>query len=160
MVKNTPWIFIRGFLYLRGMVKTDTRLKKFIEDNIPVDALRKVKFFPKGMRRNDYDAMAARICLFFGYDNIYQYLPPDITLYPEANCGYGKFPDTIDSNGEIKTGAGFHIETGQSEFICPHCECEQEAKDNNKAYFNQKCKGCKRKLTIAFDHIGNIYVFE
>lgn len=49
------------------------KLKQFLEEHIPFYDLKKVGFFDKSIRKTDYEKIAARVCLFFGYKNIYQY---------------------------------------------------------------------------------------
>lgn len=49
------------------------KLKEFIEDHFDFQTLKKVGFFEKGIRKTDYEKIAARVCLFFGYKSIYEY---------------------------------------------------------------------------------------
>lgn len=49
------------------------KLKYFIEKYIPFAELKKVGFFPKDVRKTDYEKIAARICHRFGYKTIYEY---------------------------------------------------------------------------------------
>jgi len=49
------------------------KLKQFLEDNIPFKELKQVGFWEKGIRKTDYEKIAARICAFFGYKTIYEY---------------------------------------------------------------------------------------
>lgn len=47
-------------------------LKRFIKEFFDFTSLRKAGFFTKEMR-NDYYAQAERICIFFGFDNVFEY---------------------------------------------------------------------------------------
>jgi hypothetical protein len=49
------------------------RLRQFIEDNIPFKELKAAGFFDKGVRKTDYEKIAARVCHWFGYKSIYEY---------------------------------------------------------------------------------------
>ena len=49
------------------------KLMQFLENNIPVDDLMKAGFFLKGTRKNSYEKIAARICWYFSFKNIYEY---------------------------------------------------------------------------------------
>lgn len=142
------------------------RLATFIEDNIPVEALQKVKFFLKGTRRKDYEKIAARICWFFGFKSIYEYKRPRLS-HKHPTVISGKYPDEINKKGNITAGAVFHIDAVETAFTCPICECEQDATES-AAYNNPKacpaitikCKGCKRKLILFNDIGGNLTVSE
>jgi len=48
------------------------KLKQFLEDKFCFESLKKAGFF-KGIRKNDYEGQALRICTFFGYKSIYEY---------------------------------------------------------------------------------------
>lgn len=144
------------------MDKELEKLKKFIEENIPFDELKKAGFWPKGTRKTDYEKIANRVCWYFGFNSIYEYEsfgPSNMTEIPEANVIAGKFKDVIDENG-YQPGGGFHLDIYQYEFECPACTCKQFAKDNNKMAYSMKCKGCKRKLFIVHQFNGDIQVTE
>lgn len=135
----------------------DEKLKQFIEDNFDVATLRKAGVFRKGLRLTDYEAIAERICFIFSYKSIYEYRAPEIKAYPDADCAYGKFPDEVSASGELISGGGFHISgIGKfaEDFICPICECPQQARETDRIVFTQKCKGCKRQLTIVQPPFG------
>lgn len=51
----------------------DELLKNFMVDNFDFDTLKKVGFFDKTIKRNDYKKQAERVCTFFGFESIYQY---------------------------------------------------------------------------------------
>lgn len=139
------------------------KLKQFIEEHIPFDALKKVGYWEKGTRRTDYEKIAERVCRHFGYQTIYEYHTiSEIHEIPEAHSVVGKFRDKVDEKGNFVQGGGFHLSIGrtQTHFECPHCTCNQELKGHNKPAFTQQCKGCKRKLSICEDYAGNIHISE
>lgn len=149
--------------YRYRMLKTvDNKLADFIEDNIPVAELRKAGLFPKRMRSTDYETIAARVCAWFGFESIYEYEPPSEMIEVEgANVIVGKYADRITDAGALERGDSFHLDICQSSFVCPICECPQEAKDSNKVNFTQKCRGCKRPLNIiSCPFTGNLTVTE
>lgn len=141
-------------------------LKAFIEQNIPFDALKQTGFFQKGTRRTHYEIIAKRVCTFFGFKSIYEYQRPHI-LHKTPIQVNGKFPDQVDTKGNIVAGGGFHLDVVETEFTCPICTCEQDATEH-KAYNKPKalpvlvikCKGCKRQLTLCTDIGGNLTVTE
>ena len=49
------------------------KLKTFLEENIPIEDLMRVGFFPKGTKKNSYEKIAERVCCFFSFKNIYEY---------------------------------------------------------------------------------------
>ena len=61
------------------------KLKQFLEDNIPFDALKKVGFFENGIRKTDYEKIAERVCQFFGYKSIYEYGEADDLASPDVD---------------------------------------------------------------------------
>jgi len=48
-------------------------LKNFMEEFFDFQALKKAGFYSKEVGRKDYEAQAARVCEFFGFDSVYQY---------------------------------------------------------------------------------------
>lgn len=74
----------------------DRRLKFFMQKHIPFQALKKAGFFA-GVRFNDYEEQARRICNRFGLKNIYDYtlaLPNE--KYQGFACSFtNRFGDTI-----------------------------------------------------------------
>jgi|SRR6185369_17755025 hypothetical protein len=58
----------------------DTKLKEFMQDHFDFKTMKKVVFF-KGIKFNDYEAQAAKVCHFFGLESIYDY----------ANIGRGEY---------------------------------------------------------------------
>ena len=145
------------------------RLKQFVEDHFPFDALKKEGFFEKGTRRTDYEKIAARMCWYFGFESVYEYalLLPRVHAQTETTVN-GKFPDAVDEKGQLQHGGGFHLSAVQTAFACPACTCEQEA-DDHAAYRRKnalpivkiKCVGCKRPLTLFTDPMtGRLSVSE
>lgn len=57
---------------LRYGGKDEAVLKKFIDENFDIKQLTKAGFFTKEMKGNYY-AMAVRICVYFGYESIFEY---------------------------------------------------------------------------------------
>lgn len=49
------------------------RLKNFLRDNFSFSDLKKLGFYSKEVRANDYEKQAIRICQYFGLDNVYDY---------------------------------------------------------------------------------------
>jgi len=142
------------------------RLKDFIEDNFDFRTLKKVGFFDKEMKKTDYEKIAARVCTFFGYSSIYDYGMPIFHKIISTTCIAGKIADTVNNQGELKSGGAFIILTVETEFACPICECGQDAREHTK-YNNAKypvvtikCKGCKRKLQLQTDLGGKLNVEE
>lgn len=149
----------------RKLSPEQTKLKEFIEDNFDFDGLKSMGFFEKGMRKTDYEKIAERVCLFFGYKSIYEYGTPYLTQIGDAVI-VGKAQDKVNAGGVLEIGQGFLLGIVQTEFTCPICECYQDACDS-AAYINSKypegnikCKGCKRKLHWREDMRGNITVYE
>jgi hypothetical protein len=140
------------------MDKTEKqRLKDFIEDHFPFDALKQAGFWPKGTRRTDYEKIAARVCKFFGYESIYEYAR-DVVEVQKTNVDgvfAGKTADTITPAGELKTGGTFLLHCGAAtSFACPICTKAQDAHDyarfrRTPEYAPVKCSGCKRKLLLS-----------
>lgn len=145
---------------------TDTeKLKQFIEKHIPFYELKEVGFWAKGTRKTDYEKIAARVCEFFGYQSIYEYDTFEMTQVSETVVT-GKFSDTIDKDGNLKMGGGFHLDIVETEFECPICTCQQDATEH-RAYYNAKspfvkikCKGCRRELQLFNDIGGKLTVTE
>jgi len=135
------------------------KLKQFIEDHIPFYELNQVGFWPKGTRKTDYEKIAARVCHYFGFKSVYEFDAADTIEVPGANVVVGKFQDKVDAEG-FKPGEGFLLDICESTFTCPICECNQEAKNNKKAAYTMKCKGCKRKLFIVHQLNGSIEITE
>lgn len=52
--------------------KDDEVLHNFIDEFFDIDTMIKIGFFKEKMR-NDYPAMADRICTFFGYKTVFEY---------------------------------------------------------------------------------------
>ena len=59
-------------------------LKRFMQEFIPFNELKKVGFFTKEMR-NDYYAQAKRICDFFGYKSVFEYGAQEVTCHLSLN---------------------------------------------------------------------------
>ena len=139
------------------------RLKDFLEEHIPFDELKKVGYWPKGTRRTDYEAIAARVCDRLGLKSIYDYdTIGEVYQDPEGRFVNGKFQDKVNEKGDFVQGGGFHLSLGQrqEEFDCPACTCHQKVRDNNKPAFTQTCKGCKRKLHFSSGYNGELYISE
>lgn len=48
-------------------------LKNFLLDNFDFKELKKIGFYSKDVKKNDYQKQADRICQFFGFETVYQY---------------------------------------------------------------------------------------
>lgn len=131
------------------------KLRAYLKDNFCFSTLKKAGFFKKDIKSTDYEAQAARICTFFGYESIYEYSanePREMVETPGVVSG--KFPDAVDKDGNLKPGGGFHMSVAGGVFECPVCTCEQHTSQHSAFGKNDwgedrtKCKGCKRKLLI------------
>lgn len=123
------------------------RLKDFIEEHIPFPELKKVGFWPKGTRKTDYEAIANRVCEYFGFESIYEYNGGEIEQVNET-IAVARWPPKIEKDGNLRSGDSAIIHTIESEFDCPICTCHQQMRDSDRPVFRQKCKGCKRPLQI------------
>lgn len=76
---------------------TNKALKYFMKSHFDFSTLKKVGFYPKDMKHNDYEGQAARVCYFFGYKSVYEYGKNEIRCHIS-------YPRTIevDSTGEMK----------------------------------------------------------
>lgn len=133
------------------------RLKAYMLDHFDFDALKEMGFWPKGTRRADYEAQAARVCHYFGYKTVYEYaqeLPETVAITEHVTVGV--FPDKVSEAGELVKGGGFMLSTGSSTaFDCPVCTYPQDAADfkrwrtrDRSVFTTVNCQGCKRKLSI------------
>ena len=50
----------------------DNLLKSFMQEQFDFEGLLEIGFFKEEMR-NDYEAQAAKVCHFFGFDSVYEY---------------------------------------------------------------------------------------
>ncbi|MES2733585.1 MAG: hypothetical protein V4714_17705 [Bacteroidota bacterium] len=140
-------------------MKTESeRLKDFMLNNFDFDGLKKAGFYRKEIKRKDYQTQADRICSRLGLTNIYQYNPPEIIDSTMGNVATAIFSSSVNEKGEYVKGDCGLISTTQSHFECPHCTCINEVNPNKND--KQKCKGCKRTLSVYVDMIGNAHVFE
>jgi len=48
-------------------------LKNFLSEHFDFDDLKKFGLFDKNIKRKDYQKQADRICMFFGFETIYEY---------------------------------------------------------------------------------------
>ena len=122
--------------------------KEFVQNHVPWDFLRKTAPY-KGLNFNDYDEITKRFLSFFGYERPEQY----VNMLPEMfSQSFGRFPDTIDYEGNIKGGGGFHLSLTDvdCDVVCGICECKQVMSIPNR-YTScvRKCKGCKQKIKIT-----------
>ena len=94
----------------------DKRLKAFIENHIPFYELKGVGFWEKGTGKNNYVKIAARVCLFYGFQNIYEYETIIETHHPSPTVITGSFPDKVDKAGNLVGGACFHLDVAETVF--------------------------------------------
>lgn len=130
-------------------------------DKFDFDGLKELKFWPKGTRRTDFEAQAARVCQFFGYQSVYEYSTVKLRdIHTTENTVSGRFSDSVDEKGELQSGCGFHIDIIPTAFTCPCCTKEQDANDyaafrrGNSVITKIKCNGCKRPLSLTSPGMG------
>jgi hypothetical protein len=98
-------------------------LKAFLESNFDFDSLKEAGFF-KGIKRNQYELQAQRICKFFSLNSVFDYI-----ALPTGPC---------------------HIDYVASVFNCPVCGCKQQIMNNSNSMTGYvDCLGCKRLLHYA-----------
>lgn len=137
----------------------DVDYKKFVQGYVPFSDLKKVGFFPKEMKFNNYEEITKIFLSRVGAATTREYINSLPELYPDNQFLSGKFPDKIDENGEIKMGGGFHLSFTQRdiEIVCPICECRQiKSVSTDLRASVKKCKGCKRKIKIVSTKEGYV----
>lgn len=134
------------------------RLKKFMLENFDFQSLKQMGFWAKGTRSTDHEKQASRICEYFGYQSVYEYNPPYITMSASGKVAIAESVGSVNASGEYEPGTAALISTFQSEFVCPICSCPQQIKDSSKQ--RQRCKGCKRPLVVAIGLTGDLHVWE
>lgn len=83
--------------------------KEFVKEYIPFKELKKVGFFNKEMKHNDYDAIVDRFLTYFGTTKrLYILNQPTFNLEVHPDYLTGKMPSTVDANGELNHN-GFHL---------------------------------------------------
>lgn len=144
------------------MTEADEKLKQFMLDNFCFDGMKEIGFWPKGTRRTDYKAQAARVCEYFGFGSVYQYRQPEITE-TDSNVIVAECAGEINVEGQYIKGATAILNTVPSDFECPICTCPQTVNMNKTNGTPHKCTGCKRKLHVIvplFDSTGSLKVSE
>lgn len=114
--------------------KEDLALKAFINEHFDFYGLREIGLFGKDIKKSDYQKQADRICQFFGFKSIFEWLTQE----------------------PIRA----HIDFIPSMFKCPICTCEQRMPDSNLGYFTFKCIGCKRKLLATGSNFKGVTIQE
>lgn len=71
-----------------------------MDELIPIEDLTKAGFFTKEMK-GDYEAMADRICQFFGYKTVYEYGSEEFSYH--ATYVDGHRPSWINEKGEYES---------------------------------------------------------
>jgi len=66
-------------------------LKNFLLEHFDFKELKKVGFYKKEIKKNDYQKQADRICHFFGYNTVYEYNFK--TTYAHISYVDGKRPE-------------------------------------------------------------------
>jgi len=147
------------------------RLQQFMLDHFDFDSLKEAGFWPKGTRRADFEAQAARVCKYFSYESVYEYgrHTAEIVDVVHANGLTGQaehtgvaavsFPSEVSETGELVSGGGGWLSTTEGSFECPHCTCPQEYKAG-KGYYSHRCTGCKRHTQVAMDCTGKLHLWE
>lgn len=132
------------------------KCKKFVQDHIPFSELKKVGFFPKEMKFNDYVAITKRVLQWFGFERIEQYTS-GLPRMNNNDSSLGSFPDEVTADGKFKSGGGFHISLAQRDYTiwCPICDCCQKVTvSRHTSCTEKKCKGCKRKIIFKVTKEG------
>lgn len=78
----------------------DRILKEFLDNHFDFYTLRKVGFFPKEMKKSDIHGQAERICIFFGYKTVYEFLAK--AIYAHISYADGHRPMHVNEEGELK----------------------------------------------------------
>lgn len=73
-------------------------LKNFMKENFCYSTLKKVGFYSKEIKFNDYEAQAKRMCKFLGLESIYDYGKHQI----RCHLSTGHKPLTVNEDGELK----------------------------------------------------------
>lgn len=137
---------------------TESRYRIFVKNNVPFSELKKVGFFPKEMKFNDYSGIVKRFLSIFGEDmTMDQYEANKPELYPDNSFISAKFPDKVNEIGEFKPGEGVHLSLVARDYdiICCICECPQTVNiSTSTGRATKKCKGCKRKISILVTKEG------
>lgn len=153
------------------LTEEQARLKQFMLNYFDFDGLKEAGFWPKGTRRTDFEAQAARVCQYFSYKTVYEYGSElaeitevvhinDLTGEAErTGVAFVSTPDTISESGELVAGMTGWLSTTEGDFDCPHCTCPQTYKAG-KGYYKHKCTGCKRSTPVAMDHTGKLHIFD
>lgn len=78
---------------------SDKALKAYMEEHFDFKNLKKSGFF-KGLKSNNYEEQAKKVCEYFGLESIYDYSKHEI----RCHISYAKPPVSyVDENGHIKT---------------------------------------------------------
>ncbi len=72
-------------------------LKAYMQEHFNYTQLKNIGFFTKEMK-GDYESQAARVCLFFGYETVYEYSRHEIRGHISHA---GKWPLHINRKGEL-----------------------------------------------------------
>jgi hypothetical protein len=56
-------------------------LKDFMEEFFDFKSLKKIGLFKKDIKKDDYEAQAARICQYFGMESIYEWRKDEIRCH-------------------------------------------------------------------------------
>jgi len=63
-------------------------------------------------------------------------------------------------------GPGFHLSMAYDKFECPKCKCEHSGEDydaklqkSKKSFIYIKCKGCKTKIGVTTDMMGDVQIW-
>src|ERR1700749_4438202 len=128
--------------------------KTFVKEHVPYSELKKVGFFPKEIKFNDYEAITKRFLSRVGDKTMEEYINFLPELFPDSSFISGKFPDKVDVNGNFNLGGGFHLSLAARDFdiVCSICGCEQSVSISTSTWSaNKKCRGCKRKIHITIN---------
>lgn len=82
--------------------------KEFTERYIPYKDLKKIGFFDKNIRFNDYQKIVERFLCFFGYESMNEYIFSHPTIQ-EGQFVNLSTPSYVNSKGEFINGISGHI---------------------------------------------------
>lgn len=87
----------------------DISNKEFVKQYIPFGVLKKAGFFPKSIKRTDYDAIVNRFLSFMGKTKR-QYIlnQPSFRLQTHPNVLEGTMTPTVNEKGELIQNS-FHL---------------------------------------------------
>jgi hypothetical protein len=86
--------------------KINKALKAFMQEHFDFSTLKKIGFYPKEIKFNDYEGQAKRVCEILGLESVYEYGKEEI----RCHISYVENKTIVDENGNLKPEHPF-IET-------------------------------------------------